>query len=655
MTDTVPTVSETLTSLEAVIGDQTCDTHDPFIKLGTGAAPTLNYNIPQTTCFSTYGHIMKNIPDEYFTDLAHKIPPDNYFNRIDNLSADAINAALDPGLKVTAAPGKGVYYDPNLPNFQFAGNANDPRAGNQLSYAPNTPQYHLQAQAAQAATFNPQYNAAFAPAPLLVFNNNTGVAGSATPKAPLKGIADSAKLGYRPVLVRSFGPDRTSVGLIPRPKTVKPYFAIIEEYRTCSYLGDYGAGRTVKTFSLLPGEKTTISVRTYKDMETTSEYAKNVIDSYSNSSADSFERMLSEEQGQLEASKDSWDVNGQQSGNKGFSWNHSSSHSDNMQFGTGFSSGVSASVLDIVGVHMDNSFGIGMANQNATEDQFSLYNNQAYSTSVDISHTGMRQSNIDTLSRALDRHVNESNSNRQIDVNTSTTSRARETEEESTVREIVNYNKSRTLNFVWRQLLQEYLTVTYLANVRFLFCNGYPETVRIIDLGNLDNALRDLIVPDKIAEVKKYLLKHYCKVMNYNDDLIDFIEQVTVDFSGCFPGSGGSATETETFWRIKKGLVDTYTSGGLEISVKGVILNVAKQTLRTSSMVVDALLGQGEALDCYNSKLQDADAIRAYLDNMVTMQQLNAIDGLTDPEQKATLYKKVFGTCCDGPQVEIVH
>lgn len=640
-------VSETQASLEAIMSEQTCDTHDPFIKLGTGAAPLLNYNIPQTTCFSTYGSIKKNIPDEYFTELAHKVPPDDYFTRIGKLTADQIAGIMGQGtsgIRIVGTPANVGVFDPGHINFapQGTGKITYDKFGNAVNLNPNAANYNLNANA----------NLVGHAAPLVTINTS---ANSGFVQAPLQRVGDTAKLGYLPVLVRGIGPDRTSVGMVPKPTAPKPYFAIVEEYRTCSYLGDYGAGRTVKTFSLLPGEKTTISVRTYKDMETTSEYSKNVIDSYSNSSADSFERMLSEEQGQMEASRDSSDLQGQQSGNSGFAFNSSSSHSDNFQFGTGFSSGVSASLFNVIGAHMDNSFGMGMSEQNAFENQFSLYNNQAYSTSVDISHTGMRQSNIDTLSRALDRHVNESNSSRQIDVNTTTTSRTRITEEDTTVREIVNYNKSRTLNFVWRQLLQEYLTVTYLANVRFVFCNGYPETMRVIDLGNLDNALRDLVVPDKIEEVKRYLLKHYCKVMNYNDDLIDFIEEITVDFAGCFAGSSGTATETETFWRIKKGLVDTYTSGGLEISVKGVILNVARQTLRTSSMVVDALLGQGEALDCYNSKLQDADAIRAYLDNMVTMQQLNAIDGLTDPEIKANLYKKVFGTCCDVPQVEIVH
>ncbi|MBK8474245.1 MAG: hypothetical protein IPL33_19900 [Sphingobacteriales bacterium] len=35
----------------------------------------------------------------------------------------------------------------------------------------------------------------------------------------------------------------------------RPTLFIVEEYRVASFLGDYGAGKTLNTFSLLPGEK----------------------------------------------------------------------------------------------------------------------------------------------------------------------------------------------------------------------------------------------------------------------------------------------------------------------------------------------------------------------------------------------------------------
>lgn len=104
--------------------------------------------------------------------------------------------------------------------------------------------------------------------------------------------------------------------------------------------------------------------------------------------------------------------------------------------------------------------------------------------------------------------------------------------------------------------------------------------------------------------------------------------------------------------------------------------------MRTPSLVSEALLGQGEALDCYNQQLQDAAVTAADLNNMSSMihnisagmdilqskerlemdkeqlqqeisriqQAMAAIDDISDPIEKAKLYKKIFTDCCDVPQ-----
>ena len=119
------------------------------------------------------------------------------------------------------------------------------------------------------------------------------------------------------------------------------------------------------------------------------------------------------------------------------------------------------------------------------------------------------------------------------------------------------------------------------------------------------------------------------------------------------------------------------------------ILRVQKQTLQTSSLIADALLGRGDALDCFNQNAQNASNISAYTAAMQSMQrltdsvqttannqlfadqqlelgdkqvelatkkvdmaaqQMDVITSITDPLAKATHYKKVFGDCCDVPQ-----
>ena len=65
---------------------------------------------------------------------------------------------------------------------------------------------------------------------------------------------------------------------------------------------------------------------------------------------------------------------------------------------------------------------------------------------------------------------------------------------------------------------------------------------------------------------------------------------------------------------------------------------------------VDALLGQGEALDCYNQQLQQAAFDGALLANRKLEQQMAVIEAIADPLEKAKQYNHVFGTCCPTPQ-----
>ncbi len=71
-------------------------------------------------------------------------------------------------------------------------------------------------------------------------------------------------------------------------------------------------------------------------------------------------------------------------------------------------------------------------------------------------------------------------------------------------------------------------------------------------------------------------------------------------------------------------------------------------------MVVDALLGQGEALDCFNTKAQDAVSIGENLKNLELLQKLETLEGIEDPIKKVEMYKKVFGVCSDNPQTQII-
>jgi hypothetical protein len=71
-------------------------------------------------------------------------------------------------------------------------------------------------------------------------------------------------------------------------------------------------------------------------------------------------------------------------------------------------------------------------------------------------------------------------------------------------------------------------------------------------------------------------------------------------------------------------------------------LKVDQNILRTPSVVADALLGQGEALDCFNAHVQEAKTQQMYLEAQKLDTALSILNGITDPVQKADAYAKMF-------------
>jgi hypothetical protein len=65
------------------------------------------------------------------------------------------------------------------------------------------------------------------------------------------------------------------------------------------------------------------------------------------------------------------------------------------------------------------------------------------------------------------------------------------------------------------------------------------------------------------------------------------------------------------YWRVKTEKESVYEDvTGNKITVPGVIMSANKYVMRTDGVIVEALLGQGDALDAYSHGLQD-QAVRA--------------------------------------------
>ncbi len=644
---------QNLKTLQDSFKPDICTNKEPLIDFAkTGTPPLLDFNMPQSTAFNSYGRINVPVKPEWFKPFTQKAPANNYFNVIQNMTEQQVFTLLYPDVSATA-PYNGYY-------------AGQPADGNYLAASQSNSSGPMTKMGSVSQM--PIQN----PVPVTVLPN---------PRATTNPVAQLAKQNLRPVKVRRLNSRGPAIQYIAKPIEPIPRIVVIEEYTTSSFLGNYGAGKVVKTLSLMPGERTTISVRTYKDMVSTRESAQNVLDSMSDSSATELDDLIQKEQGDMTSTADM----------SGGSSSAFSTHSDAQNSSKSFNVGLNLNFPGVGGI----GGGYRQSNTSASTNADGWNNNNSYG------HTGARSSNVNTINSALSKHVISSNSNRQINVNTSTSDSTRSGEEDTTVRELINYNKSRVLNFMWRQLLQEYTVITAITNLKFAYTNGYPESYTVVDLNNLENMIKDLIAdgPDPLKPeeyrdaLRCALLRNYCVVMDYKDEVQTFLDCVEVGVGGClttwFPTMVCPET-IERYWRIPFNLQQTYEPPvGNKITVKGIILSVEKQTLQTSSLIADALLGRGEALDCFNQKAQDAESMASLINNMAAIQsvqnsiqqssvdldmvaqqlemgdkkidkmqteidamtqQIGVITAITAPEEQATAYKKVFGSCCPTPQ-----
>ena len=81
---------------------------------------------------------------------------------------------------------------------------------------------------------------------------------------PLDYIVAQVKAGKLPQIYQKLS-GASALRFLDVPATPRPELMLVQHLVVRSYLGNYGAGRVVKTFSLLPGERTTITVKSFRD------------------------------------------------------------------------------------------------------------------------------------------------------------------------------------------------------------------------------------------------------------------------------------------------------------------------------------------------------------------------------------------------------
>lgn len=376
-------------------------------------------------------------------------------------------------------------------------------------------------------------------------------------------------------------------------KTADPQLFLIEKLAISSSLGDYGMGRTVRTFTLLPGESTTIRLRTWQSTKESIKEASSIIDSHHEEAKTRFEDQVQ---------KETTDKSTQSKERK---W--AAEAEAKAKWGWG-----SASVK-----------GSASGSYQSGREQFAKQ-----------------------VSSAVSEHAKTASAKRELSV-TSESETTRESGNETVIeRSIVNVNVRRVLNFVFRELNQEYTTRLHLTDILVGFTNGLDNTWREVPISGLRQLLAGVLAEEKVDDVARKILKFAAVVFDEGDkpqkvlqkisyDVItdDFnVSEVSFDADGLPP----APTDNE-FYRFKKGKI------GEQKEVDGVLLSTQLIVMRTDSVIVEALLGEADALDEFAMEVQQAAATEKTLLNEREKLLQETLAAIGDPVTRAELAAKLWG------------
>jgi hypothetical protein len=255
-------------------------------------------------------------------------------------------------------------------------------------------------------------------------------------------------------------------------------------------------------------------------------------------------------------------------------------------------------------------------------------------------------------------------SNRKTELTTSTATAVATGAEESVDRVVKNVNLRRTLNFVFRELNQEYVTRLHLTGVRFAHSTpGKAGTWTEYSLADLPELLERLIVEPQRAEVAAKMLSAVATV--YDKDLhpVYPLELLIVGDDGPLTvtelkPTGGALNlgdmpvkDSKRFVRWKPGPLapadadqskDPQTLAD-PLAVDGVLLREQSSVMPTGTIVVDAALGEHDALDEYAMRAQAAELAASEAANRREELLNEALEKL-DPEQRVDAYAQTkFG------------
>jgi hypothetical protein len=228
------------------------------------------------------------------------------------------------------------------------------------------------------------------------------------------------------------------------------------------------------------------------------------------------------------------------------------------------------------------------------------------------SSSSAREDFTKNMLNATHKHSARRSAKRDVQVDTSYEVKQETTGETSIEREVANINLSRTLNFVLQQLNQEFVTILHLTDVRVAYFNpdlNFPY--REATLAELDSLLTQVLVPGARQSAKEWILFSLSHVRDGADT-----DQPVVETSPDMKDTAGQPLPGTGYLRFKAGLtskvVHPVTNDTFE--VEGLAVGFDLYVLRTEGLLVDSVLGAGDALDQYARDLQGLEVRRREAD-----------------------------------------
>lgn len=523
----------------------------PLIQLEAGGkAPVLRYDIPEPTSYEGKNFIELVFDDDIFSASAKKMPSFAEEKQLKTRSKEEIKAAVGTYLKT------GMSRSLELPNLSIGAiRTGLPRltqgGGPTLPDVPQPPEPPEPPDDDDLSDY----------------------------------LVDVVADGN--MVVKGVGVDgEPTVDTVPVPTEPDPHLYLVESLRLTSFLGDYGAGRIVKTFTLLPGEVTRISVKTFRQRESTRKSASSVLDSLTNESATDLETSVMREQSDQRSFQKTKEYYADAEASAGWGWG---------------SAKVSAGVKG--------------------------------------STNSAREESVKNVSNATEKHSSRASAKREVEINTSYEVSEKARHETEVSRDIENINLSRTLNFVFRQMNQEFITFLHLTDVRIGFFNGDPATRMEVSIASIDDLLEAVVKEGNRPTVRGVILDQLSAVRDRDGNTVDVVREVQV-------------TPGDTYLQFDPDLESSFTDDqNRSFTVPGVLLKADTLVMRTEGVMVEALLGNGVALDTYAEELQELEVERrkasvekdrAHAEQATLVNQVIA-DG---DDAKGAIAKDLVCRCC---------